>query len=62
VVPENWRFEHSLSRRFGRIAGELDPARYRRVGREGDLEIYEDLETGEQLFLTRADLPEEPHP
>lgn len=62
VVPENWRFEHSLSRRFGRVAGELDPERYRRVGQEGDLEIYEDLETGEQLFLTRTDLPPEPHP
>lgn len=52
--PDGWRFEGSLSQRFGfQAAGAQE--RYRFVRREDGLDVYFDTATGKEVYAGRAD-------
>ncbi|MFN8548526.1 MAG: hypothetical protein U0527_11355 [Candidatus Eisenbacteria bacterium] len=51
VVPVNWRYEHSLSRRFGRASSAPTDERYCWLRSEEGVEVYRDSETGQEVFF-----------
>jgi hypothetical protein len=55
VVPANWRYEHSLSRRFGRAASAPSEERYRWLRSEEGIEVYRDAESGQEVFFAVGD-------
>ena len=57
VVPSNWRYEHSLSRRFGRITEPPPPDRYRLIDSVDGIEVYEEIESGKTVYFARTDAP-----
>ncbi len=55
MVPEDWEYETSLSRRFGRTTNDFSAATHRFLRTVDGVDIYEDSSTGEEVFFGRAD-------
>lgn len=54
ATPEGWRFEDSLSRRFGFEPTEISGERMKFIRSEDGLDVYLDLASGDEVFVART--------
>jgi hypothetical protein len=59
VLPEGWRYEGSLSRQFTLVPAENLGESMRFLRRHGGVDVYLDLETGEEVYAGRTDRHDE---
>jgi hypothetical protein len=52
--PNGWNYESSLSKQFKFIPPKEMPSRYKLLRRENGVDVFLDLETGEEVFLGRT--------
>lgn len=54
ATPAGWRFEGSMSERFGFVPTEEQGGRLKLLRREAGVDVYLNLDTGEEVFVGRS--------
>jgi hypothetical protein len=53
-TPVGWRFEESLSKKFGFIRAGEEDNKLRLIRRESGLDVYLDAQTGKEVYVGRV--------
>ena len=54
ATPKGWSYEQSLSRDFGFVPDSRSEERLRFLGTMGNMDLYEDIETGKTVYVGRT--------
>ncbi|WP_041280622.1 hypothetical protein [Desulfosudis oleivorans] len=57
VTPDGWKFEESLSAKYGFIETGENPEFLEYLGQENGLDVYRDLRTGKKMYVGRTTQP-----